>query len=96
MIRRFALVAALSLTALASIGCSKKYEIVVESDTCWQGQINRDLVIDECNNSTYEVKGKLTEVSLTKRTQNGFLRVRIGDGNPAETSEPFGTVTVRP
>lgn len=96
MTRRFALVVALSLVAFAATGCSKKYKIIVESDTCWQGRINRDLFIEECNNSAYEVKGKLTEVSLSKRTQNGFLRVRIDDGPPAETSDAFGTVTVRP
>lgn len=96
MIRRLALVVALSVVAFAATGCSKKYKIIVESDTCWRGQINRDLTLDDCDNRAYEVKGKLTEVSLSKTTPNGFLRVRIDDGRPAETSDPFGTVTVRP
>ena len=95
MNRRLAL-GLLLVAALAATGCSRRYKIHIESDTCWQGAINRDLFLDDCNNSTYEVKGKLTEVRLTKKTANGFIRLWIDSDRPAETSEAFGTVTVRP
>lgn len=89
------LVLALAMLALATTGCSKKYRIHVESDTCWQGSINRDMFLDDCRNAEFEVKGKLTEVQLTKKTADGTLKLWIDDGRPAETSDPFGTVIVR-
>ncbi len=95
MIRRFALAVLLLCAAFGVTGCSKKYKIHIESDTCWSGLVNRDLVIEECQNSVYKVKGKLDEVRLTKKTANGYLRAWIDDGRPVETSEAFGTITVR-
>lgn len=95
MNRRTVLALGFALLALSATGCSRKYRIHVESDTCWQGSVNRDLFLDDCNSAEFEVKGKLTEVSLTKKTAEGVLRVWIDDGRPGETSEPFGTVIVR-
>jgi hypothetical protein len=73
-------------------GCSKKYQIEIESDTCWTGSVNNDQSITDCGNSRYKVVGALRCVRLTKTTANGYLRVRI-DGRPwAETTEANGTV----
>lgn len=85
----------LLLLAVAATGCSKKYKVYIESDTSWTGLINRDLSITGDLNQTFEVKGVLTEVTVTKRTDPGFVRVHIDDRRRAETSEPFGSVTVR-
>ncbi len=95
MIRRFAFVLLVLVAAFGATGCSKKYKIHVESDTCWTGLVNRDLVIEECQGSVFQVKGKLDEVRVTKRTADGFVRAWIDDGRPVETSEAFGTITVR-
>ena len=83
------------LLALALVGCSKKYKIYIESDTSWTGTIDKDLVIFGELNQTFEVKGALTEATASKRTDIGYLRLRIDDRRPAETTDPFGTVTVR-
>lgn len=87
--------ATLALGALlASGGCSKRYRIQIESDTCWDGVIDEGQTIFDCGNASYKVIGALSCVRVQKKTDNGYVRVRIDSGPWAETSAPLGVVQV--
>lgn len=88
------LLAAALAAALAGSGCSKRYRIEIQSDTCWDGVIDRGQTIFDCGNSSYKVIGALNCVRVQKRTSNGYLRVRIDGGPWAETTDPLGIVQV--
>ncbi|MCC6348914.1 MAG: hypothetical protein IT347_04880 [Candidatus Eisenbacteria bacterium] len=80
--------------SLATGGCSKRYRIEIQSDTCWDGQIDEGQGIFDCGNSSYKVIGALRCVRVQKKTAAGYVRVRIDSGPWAETSEPNGIVQV--
>lgn len=87
------LLAALSL-ALGASGCSKRYRVQVESDTCWDGVIDEGQAIYDCGNATYKVIGTMKCVRVQKKTNAGYVRVRIDGGPWAETTDPLGIVQV--
>lgn len=89
------LLLAVALTAvLASNGCSKRYRIEIQSDTCWNGAIDDSQTIYGCGNSSYKVLGAMRCVRMQKSTNAGYLRVRIDKGPWAETTDPLGIVQV--
>lgn len=88
------LLGAALLAAFASGGCSKRYRIEIQSDTCWNGVIDEGQTIFDCGNSSYKVIGQLKCVRVQKSTAEGFLRVRIDGGPWAETTESLGIVQV--
>lgn len=88
------LLGAALLTAFAAGGCSKRYRIEVQSDTCWNGVIDEGQTIFDCGNSSYKVIGQLKCVRVQKSTADGYLRVRIDGGPWAETTDPLGIVQV--
>ena len=89
------LLLAVALTAVvAANGCSKRYRIEIQSDTCWDGVIDEGQTIFDCGNSSYKVVGALRCVRAQKRTSAGYLRVRIDGGPWAETTDPQGIVQV--
>jgi hypothetical protein len=88
------LVLMLGTALLATNGCSKRYRIQVESDTCWDGLIDEGETIFDCGNSSYKVIGQLRCVRLQKKTDAGYLRVRIDSGPWASTTAPLGIVQV--
>ena len=88
------LLAAILAAALAAGGCSKRYRIEVQSDTCWNGVIDEGQSIFDCGNSSYKVVGALKCVRVQKTTSDGYVRVRIDSGPWAETSDPLGIVQV--
>ena len=93
--KRFAaplLLAALLLAALATGGCSKRFHIEIQSDTCWSGVIDDGASFFDCGNANYKVVGPMRCVRLQKRTSNGYLRVRIDDGAWTETTDPLGII----
>jgi hypothetical protein len=80
------------LTVLVALGgCSKRYQIDIESDTCWQGNVDSQ-GISGCGNSTYKVIGPMRCVVLSKQTPIGYLRVRIDGRAWTETSAPYGSL----
>ena len=81
------------LAALVALGgCSKRYQIEIQSDTCWDGSVDNNNNISGCGNSSYKVVGPMRCVVVHKNSPNGYLRVRI-DGRPwVETSEAYGSV----
>lgn len=87
------LVAALA-AMLAAGGCSKRYRIEIQSDTCWNGSIDGSQAFFECGNTSYKVVGALDCVRVQKTSSEGYVRVRIDGGPWAETSEPLGVVQV--
>lgn len=88
------LLGAALLAALAGGGCSKRYRIEIQSDTCWNGVIDEGQTIFDCGNSSYKVIGQLQCVRVQKSTADGYLRVRIDGGPWAETTAPAGIVQV--
>jgi hypothetical protein len=78
----------------ASSGCSKRYRIEIQSDTCWDGLVNNDQNISGCGNSSYKVIGKLGCVRLQKRTNQGYIRIRIDGRAWSEETAPLGVVQV--
>jgi hypothetical protein len=87
------LAAALSL-ALPLAGCSKRYRVQIESDTCWDGVIDEGQTIYDCGNASYKVIGTMKCVRVQKKTNNGYVRVRIDSGPWSETTDPQGIVQV--
>jgi hypothetical protein len=95
VLKRILFVALISLTALvlaATGGCSKRHRVLVESNTCWNGDINGDQNINGCGNSTYRVTGPLRCVRVYITTTNGFVHVRIDDQPWATTPDQYGVV----
>ncbi len=88
------LLAAALAAALAAGGCSKRYRIEIQSDTCWNGVIDEGQTIFDCGNSSYKVVGALNCVRVQKTTTEGYVRVRIDSGPWAETTAPQGVVQV--
>lgn len=88
------LIAASLAAAAATGGCSKRYRIEIQSDTCWNGVIDEGQSIFDCGTSSYKVVGALKCVRVQKTTTEGYVRVRIDSGPWAETSAPFGIVQV--
>lgn len=88
------LLGAALLAAVTTGGCSKRYRIEIQSDTCWNGVIDEGQTIFDCGNSSYKVIGQLKCVRVQKATADGYLRVRIDSGPWAETTAPAGIVQV--
>lgn len=88
------LLAALLVPAAASTGCSKRYRIEIQSDTCWDGVIDDGQAIFDCGNASYKVVGSMRCVRVQKKTNNGYVRVRVDGGPWGETSDPLGIVQV--
>lgn len=88
------LLAAALAAALAAGGCSKRYRIEIQSDTCWNGVIDEGQTIFDCGNSSYKVVGAMKCVRVQKATNEGYVRVRIDGGPWAETTAPLGVVQV--
>ena len=81
------------LTVLVALsGCSKRYRVEIQSDTCWQGSIDNTQNISGCGNSTYKVVGPMNCAVLNKTSPQGYLRVRIDGRAWAETSDPYGSI----
>lgn len=91
---RILLLAAVLAAAFASGGCSKRYRVEIQSDTCWDGVIDEGQTVFDCGNVSYKVVGALHCVRVQKRTDTGYVRVRIDGGAWAETSDPLGIVQV--
>ena len=88
--KRFAaplLLAALLLAALATGGCSKRYHIEIQSDTCWSGVIDDGASFFDCGNASYKVVGPMRCVRVQKQTATGYVRVRIDGGTWVETTD---------
>ena len=77
---------------VASGGCSKRYRIQIESDTCWEGSVDNTQGISGCGNSSYKVIGPMRCVGVHKSTPNGFLHVRIDNGPWSTTTDPYGDI----
>lgn len=88
------LLAVALVAALGSAGCSKRYRIEIQSDTCWDGVIDEGQGIFDCGNTSYKVVGALRCVRVQKRTNEGYVRVRIDGGPWGETTAPLGIVQV--
>lgn len=88
------LLAAILTAAFAAGGCSKRYRIEIQSDTCWNGVIDEGQSIFDCGSSSYKVVGALKCVRVQKSTTEGYVRVRIDGGPWGETTAPFGVVQV--
>lgn len=82
------------LLLLGATGCSRRYKVHIESNTCWDGLFNNEQGVYGCGNSTYKVIGKLGCVRVQKNTTMGYLRVRIENQPWAETADSFGVVQV--
>lgn len=82
----------LTLATLGVGGCSKDHHIEIQSDTCWDGQVNEQRGISGCQNKRYRIIGELGCVRVQKQSANGYVRLRLDDGPWNETSEPFGLV----
>ena len=85
------LLAVFLLAAFAAGGCSKRYRIEIQSDTCWSGVIDDGQAFFDCGNASYKVVGPMRCVRVQKQTTTGYLRVRIDGGAWTETtgSETF-------
>ena len=94
MFKRLVLVVLVSAAGLAFAGCSKTYHIQIQSDTCWEGDVDGDEYFTDCGDSNYKVIGTLTCVELTKTTSNGYLRMRVDGGPWAQTTDPYGRVQI--
>lgn len=94
MKRSFLLILLAGALLLASTGCSKRYRVEIQSDTCWDGLVNNDLVVNGCGNSSYKVIGTLGCVRIQKRTNQGYIRVRIDGRAWSEETAPLGAVQV--
>lgn len=92
--RRTPFLAVLALLLAASSGCSTQTRFEVQSDTCWDGFVDRQGRLAECGDKSYRVVGTIQCVQVQKQTQNGYLRVRIEGRSWVETTEPFGSVSV--
>jgi len=88
------LLAAALAAAFTAGGCSKRYRIEIQSDTCWNGVIDEGQAIFDCGNSSYKVVGAMKCVRVQKTTTEGYVRVRIDSGPWAETTAPLGVVQV--
>jgi hypothetical protein len=86
----------LAWTALASVGCSKRSRIVVESNTCWnwRAEGQGSTVSSDCGNASYKVFGKIGCVTIQNITDTGYVRIRIDEGAWAESSAPRGIAKV--
>lgn len=83
-----------ALLLVAGTGCSKRYKVEIQSDTCWDGLVNNDQNISGCGNSSYKVIGTLACVRIQKRTVNGYIRVRIDGRAWSEETAALGVVQV--
>lgn len=91
---RLTLLIGLVALLAAGSGCSKRTRIEVQSDTCWEGFVDRQARLEACGDKSYRVTGTIECVTLQKTTANGTLRVRIESGPWAETTAAFGSVSV--
>ena len=95
IVKRSLLLLLMACTLLvASTGCSKRYKVEIQSDTCWDGLVNNDQNITGCGNSSYKVIGTLGCVRIQKRTVNGYIRVRIDGRAWSEETAALGVVQV--
>jgi hypothetical protein len=92
VIQRFLAAAGLCVLLVVLGGCSKRYRIEIQSDTCWDGSVDNTAVFSGCGNSTYKVIGPMRCVVLSKQTPIGYLRVRIDGRAWTETSAPYGSL----
>jgi len=81
----------IAVATMAS-GCSKK--ITVESDTCWDGYLN-DGSVQGCGNQAYSLKGDPSCFTFQKKTDYGFLSIRVkaGSGDEPSTTAAYGVVS---
>ena len=87
------LIPAVLVVSLVSLsGCSKTYQIQIQSDTCWSGTVNDSRSFSDCGNATYKVSGTLHCVRVSRVTPTGALRVRIDDRPWAEATTTVSTV----
>ena len=84
--------APLLLLLFVATGCSKK--IRVESDTCWEGNVNGGSV-SGCGETSYTIKGDSDCFSFQKTTDFGYLRIKVtkGSGDEPSTSSAYGVVS---
>ena len=94
MNKRILWLALAGLLLVATAGCSKRYTVEVQSDTCWSAVFDNQQTVDDCGNAKYDVIGTLTCVRVQKTTVIGTLRVRIDSGPWAETTDTLGIVQV--
>ena len=92
MIQRFLAVVCLCAVLLVLGGCSKRYRIEIESDTCWSATLDSSQNFTGCGNSTYKVVGPMHCVSVEKRSAVGFVRVRIDGGAWVQTTDSYGDI----
>jgi hypothetical protein len=87
------LTALLAWSALATVGCAKRYKIEVESNTCWTWSADGQgsTVSRDCGNARYRVAGKIDCVTITNSTDTGYVRIRIDGGPWAESTAPQGS-----
>ncbi len=94
MPRRIRLLLLFAVTLASISGCSKRSRFEVQSDTCWDGYVDRQARIAECGDKSYQVTGSFDCVTVQKQTLNGYLRIRIEGGAWLETTEPLGLITI--
>ena len=92
--KNVALLVFAALLLVAGTGCSKRYKVEIQSDTCWDGLVNNDQNISGCGNSSYKVIGTLGCVRIQKRTVAGYIRVRIDGRAWSEETAALGVVQV--
>lgn len=92
MIKRSTLLVLLCVLLAGAAGCSKRYRIQVESDTCWIGVVNGDQYINGCGNSSYKVVGTLRCVQVRRNDPGGSLRVRIDEHPWVSATDQYGFV----
>ena len=82
----------LAWTALAALGCAKRYRIEIQSNTCWTWSADDQgsTVTRDCGNANYRVAGKIDCVTLSNITDTGYVRVRIDGGPWSESTAPRG------
>jgi hypothetical protein len=94
VIMRFPLLVLLCLVLAVAAGCSKRHRIQIETDTCWNGNVNGDQNINGCGNTSYRIIGTLRCVRVQKETSTGYLRLRIDERAWVDTPDQFGFVQV--
>ncbi len=92
MSQRFLTVVCLCVVLVVLGGCSKRYRIEVQSDTCWQGSVDNTNSLSGCGSSSYKVVGPMHCVQLQKQSVLGALSVRIDGGPWSKTTDSYGIV----